>query len=55
MAGLDMDYYKGLPYTSVPPVHIRTKYVHYPYKGLFIYIRYLLCSKFDFRNTLYKV
>ncbi len=34
----NMDNDNGLPYESVPPVQIRTEYVHIPNKGLFIYI-----------------
>ncbi len=49
---LDMDTDNGLPYESIPPVQIRKYYVHSPYKVIFIYIHYLYCLKFDFRNTL---
>jgi len=46
----NMDNDNGLPYESVPPVQIRTKYVHIQYKGLFIYIIYLHFENFDFRK-----
>jgi len=46
-----MNWDNGMPYESVPPVQRRTKYVHYPYKRLCIYIIYLHFANCDFRNT----